>query len=125
MNTTNKYFLIFIALLSSCIVQEQKLTAAVSKNKVTVREVFQLTFSVNANGKKFTPPSFSDFSIYSGPKQSTSTQIINGNMSDQSITFSYYLSAKKEGTFVIGAASINVGGHTLQSNSVTIEVEKE
>ena len=104
-------------------VHAQKLTASVSKNKVTAGEVFQLDFSVNASGKNFVPPSFNDFTIYSGPNQSTSMQIINGNMS-QSITLSYYLAAKKEGTFSISSASIQVGNSTIQSNTLSIEVTK-
>lgn len=101
----------------------QKFTASVNKNKVAVGEVFQLDFSINASGKNFTPPSFNDFTLYSGPNQSTTMQIINGSMS-QSITLSYYLAAKKEGTFIIGSASITVGNNTLQSNAITIEVVK-
>ncbi|MDO8627760.1 MAG: BatD family protein, partial [Candidatus Diapherotrites archaeon] len=101
----------------------QKFTASVNKNKVAAGEVFQLDFTINASGKSFSPPSFSDFTIYSGPNQSTSMQIINGSMS-QSITLSYYLAAKKEGTFTIGSASITVGNNTLQSNAVTIEAVK-
>lgn len=109
--------------LVSCVLNAQKFTAAVNKNKVGVGEVFQLDFSLNASGKNFTAPSFADFNVYSGPNQSTSMQIVNGSMS-QSITLSYYLAAKKEGTFTIPAASIMVGSATLQSNPVTIEVGK-
>lgn len=101
----------------------QKLTAAVSKSRVAVGEVFQLDFTINASGRGFSPPSLSDFNIYSGPNQSTSVQIVNGSMS-QTLTFSYYLAAKKEGTFIIGAASVSVGGHVIQSNPVNIEVVK-
>lgn len=123
MKKIKKYFLLLIALLASGFVNAQKFTAAASKTKVAVGEVFQLDFSVNATGKNFVPPSLSDFTVYSGPNQSTSMQIINGNMS-QSITLSYYLAAKKEGTYTIGPASIMAGSNTLQSNSITIEAVK-
>lgn len=119
-----KTYLLFSALLlTGCILHAQKFTASVSKNRVAAGEVFQLDFSINASAKGFTPPSFSDFSVYSGPNQSTSMQIVNGNMS-QSITLSYYLAAKREGTFTIGPASISVGGTAIQSNPVNIEVVK-
>ena len=101
----------------------QKFTASVNKNKVTAGEVFELDFTINGNGRNFTPPSMNDFTIYSGPNQSSSVQIVNGNMS-QSITLSYYIAAKKEGTFTISAASIIVGNSTLQSNPISIEVGK-
>ncbi len=123
MNSRKKYLLLFVTLLTSCYLHAQKFTAAVSKNRVTAGEVFQLDFTINASGKNFTPPSFNDFNVYSGPNQSSSVQIVNGSMS-QSITLSYYLAAKKEGTFTIGAASIVVGNTTLQSNPISIEVGK-
>jgi hypothetical protein len=123
MKDLKKYLFIFAALLASCILHAQKFTASVNKNKVAVAEVFQLDFTINASAKNFTPPSFADFTVYSGPNQSTSMQIVNGNMS-QSITLSYYLAAKKEGTFTIGSASIAVGNSTLQSNAINIEAVK-
>ncbi|MEK6616210.1 MAG: BatD family protein, partial [Bacteroidota bacterium] len=122
-NILKIFFFSFLTLGTGCILFAQKFTASVNKNKIAVGEVFQLDFSINASGKSFSPPSFSDFTIYSGPNQSTSMQIINGSMS-QSITLSYYLAAKKEGTFTIGSASITVGNNTLQSNAITIEVVK-
>ena len=123
MKNSKKYFLLLITLLVSCFSFAQKFTASAGKTKVAVGEVFQVDFSLNTNGKNFVPPSLSDFTVYSGPNQSTSMSIVNGSMS-QSITLSYYLAAKKEGTFTIGAASINVGGNTIQSNTLTIEVSK-
>ncbi|MGB3947355.1 MAG: BatD family protein [Bacteroidia bacterium] len=101
----------------------QKLTAQASKTKVAVGETFQISFSINTNGSGFKAPSLNDFDIYSGPNQSTSMSFINGSMS-QSITYSYVIAAKKEGKFTIGSASMNAGGTTVQSNSLTIEVVK-
>src|ERR1035437_6444295 len=118
MKNIKKYYFLLFALAASCVVHAQKFTAGVNKNRVAVGEVFQLDFSINANGKNFTPPSFNDFTVYSGPNQSSSMQIVNGNIS-QSITLSYYIAAKKEGTFTIGSASIIVGNNTLQSNTIS------
>src|SRR5687768_2805876 len=114
---------LFLLVGMTNILLAQKFSASVNKNKVAVGEVFQLDFSINTNGKDFTPPSLSDFNIHSGPNQSTSMQIINGSIS-QSISLSYYLSAKREGTFTIGAASIGTGNNTLRSNPITITVTK-
>lgn len=113
----------FLILGTGNILLAQKFSASVNKNKVGVGEVFQLDFSINTNGKDFTPPSLHDFNVHSGPNQSTSMQIINGAVS-QSISLSYYLSAKKEGTFTIGSASIETGSNTLRSNPITITVTK-
>ena len=118
-----RILIILIFFLGGCHLFAQKFTAAASKTRVAVAEVFQLDFSVNATAKNFVPPSLNDFTVYSGPNQSTSMQIINGNMS-QSITLSYYLAAKKEGTFTIAAATITAGSNTLQSNPITIEAVK-
>lgn len=101
----------------------QKLTASVNKTRVTVGEHFQISFSLNASGGNFTPPSFSDFDVYSGPNQSSSMQYINGNMS-QSITLSYIIAAKKEGKLTIGSASIVTDGKRLESNPIAIEAFK-
>jgi len=103
----------------SCL-RAQTLTARVQSTTVTVGQDFQLDYSLNANGSNFTPPSFTGFDV-SGPSQSTSVNIVNGSFS-QSITYSYYLVPKSEGTFVIGPASINCGGKTISSNSLTLKV---
>lgn len=100
----------------------QKFTAQTSKNKVSVGEVFQIAFTINTSASNFKAPSLSDFDVYSGPNQSTSMQIVNGSMS-QSISLSYMLSAKKEGKFTIGAASIVVNGNKLESNVIPIVVK--
>jgi len=101
----------------------QKLTATVSKNKVAVGEQFEITFSLNGNGSNFKAPQLNDFNVYFGPSQSSSVQIINGNMS-QTIGFSYVVAAKKEGKFTIQPATIIANGNKIESNTVTIEVVK-
>lgn len=123
----NKWLRITIAILCILISTKnsyaQKFTASVNKNKVEPGELFKIDYTINAMGKNFSPPSFSDFNVHSGPNQSTSMTIVNGNVS-QSLTFTYYLSAKKEGKFTIEPATIQVDGNSFQSNSITIEVVK-
>jgi len=103
--------------------QEPTLTSSVSKNPVANGEQFQLTFTVNANGNNFQAPNLGDFHILSGPNQSSSMQFINGAMS-QTISLSYYLQAKSEGTFTIGAASIICAGKKITSPPLTLKVVK-
>ena len=100
----------------------QKFTAQTSRNQLAVGELFQISFTLNASGSNFKAPNLSDFDVYSGPNQSTSMQIINGNMS-QSISLSYMLSPKREGRFTIAPASIVVNGNKIESNSIAIEVK--
>ena len=89
-------------------------------------EQFRLTFTVNTtNVKDFRAPSIADFEVLMGPSRSqqTSTQIINGNVSSSSsLTYTYVLSAQKEGTFTIPGAVIKVDGEEYQSNAVTVKV---
>jgi hypothetical protein len=99
----------------------QSLTASVNRNTVGVDEQFQATFTLNGSASSFTPPNFSDFTVLSGPNQSTSMQIINGAFS-QSVSYSYILQPKKTGTFKIGPAAINSGGKNIPSNIVTVNV---
>ena len=80
------------------------LTASVNRNTVAVGEQFQLTYSLNTSGQSFQGPDLKDFFVLGGPNQSTSMQFINGSVS-QSISFSYILQGKAEGTFKIGIAT--------------------
>lgn len=101
----------------------QKFSASASRTRVAVGEAFQISFTLNGSGSDFRAPALTDFNVYSGPNQSTSTSIFNGNVT-QSVSLSYVLSAKKEGKFTIGQASVNSGGTTLQSNALIIEAVK-
>lgn len=103
---------------------EINFVAQVNKNKVGIGEQFQITFTINASGNQFKAPSFEDFQFLGGPSQSTSMQIINGNMS-QSVSYTYYLAGKKTGNYTLMPAIINVNGKKLESNPVKIEVTKE
>ncbi|HVA98786.1 MAG TPA: BatD family protein, partial [Bacteroidia bacterium] len=118
-----KIIFILLFLFTSPILWAQKLTASASKTTVGVGEQFQISFSLNTNGSNFTPPSLSNFNVYSGPNESSSMQFINGTVS-QSISYSYILAARAEGKFTIGAASISVNGNQISSNPITITVVK-
>jgi hypothetical protein len=100
-------------------------TASVDKNRLAMGEQLEVTFTLSGSqgGENFTPPSFNDFLTLSGPNQSTNMQFINGVVS-QSVGYSYILQPRAEGKFVIGPASITVGGKQLRTAPVTIEVAK-
>ena len=101
--------------------QDAQFTAAVSNNPVVQGEPFRVQFSVNTDASNFRPPSFSGFEVLSGPSQSSSTQIINGQFS-RSLSFTYVLRAKSVGTSTIQPASIQVDGKRLRSNSIDLRV---
>lgn len=105
----------------------QSLTASLSSTKVGLNDQFQLTFTFEGKEinsvRNFSPPSLSNFYVLSGPNQSTSVQIINGNVSG-SLSYSYYLRPKKTGKFTIGVASVSYQGDTYRSNPLKLEVLK-
>lgn len=118
--------LLSIALTGFVSGQEVEFRASASP-EVAVGDQFRLIYSVNAQANGFKAPPIKDFSILTGPNQSSSSsmQIINGQV-NRSVEYSYtfLLQANREGTFTIGPASVNVDGKVMQSNPVTIKVVK-
>ena len=93
--------------------------------QVAVGQAFTFTFSLNQRAQQITYCQFPGFDALSGPSQSSSTSIsnINGQMTQSSsFSYSYTLSAQKEGTFTIPAAVFVVDGNQVKSNSVQIKV---
>jgi hypothetical protein len=126
----SKYFLLFTFIFYLGLINQsftQQFVASVKEIDATVNEPFQVSFTFSGpninNLSNFSPPTFENFMILSGPNQSTSIQIINGAQS-ASITYSFVLQAKSVGTFTIGSASISQSGKTYKSNSLVIPVQK-
>jgi hypothetical protein len=103
--------------------QTPAFTAQVSKNKVAIGEVFTVAFTLNGTGSNLTYPNFKGFEIYSGPNQSQSISMVNGNVS-QSTTLSFYILAKVEGRYTIGSASVLSGNQKLETKPIVIDVVK-
>lgn len=112
-------FLLFVS--SWAIAQTPSFIAQVSKNRVTVGEVFQVAFTLNGSGNNLVYPNFRDFDIYSGPNQSQSMSMVNGNIS-QSTTISLFIAAKKIGKYTIGSATVMAGNQKLETKPIVIEV---
>ena len=125
MNKIISYIFIFILVLPGALLAQDVNFRASAKNVVRTGERFQLTYSINTEGKSFRGPDINDFSVLGGPStsQSSSVQIINGNVSRTvEYTFTYVLQATKEGIFDIAPASITVDGKSYESNVVKIQV---
>ncbi|MGB5529416.1 MAG: BatD family protein, partial [Ignavibacteriaceae bacterium] len=105
----------------------QEFTASVNETTVADNERFQVSFTFSGssinNLTKFSPPSFENFMVLSGPNQSTSIQIINGAQS-ASLTYSFVIQPKSVGMYSIGSASIEQDGTTYQSKPIKISVVK-
>ena len=120
-----RLFLIIGVLVSTLTFAQDPALKVSSPRQVTVGQKFQVVFESNAEGKNFTAPSFEDFNVVGGPFQSSSSsfQMVNGSMSHSvTITYTYALSAYKEGTFHIGPASLTVKGNKITSQPFDITV---
>ena len=90
-------------------------------------EQFRLSYTVNTDDAKgFRAGEIPDaFDVLMGPStsQQSSFQMVNGHTSSSSsITYTYILSAKKNGTFTIPAAHVTAGGKSITSNELHIKV---
>lgn len=96
--------------------------------QVAVGEQFRLVYTVNSHdvsGFRIGQIPSDAFEVLMGPSTSTqsSFSMVNGKTSQSSsVSYTYILSALKNGTFTIPAASANVGGKHVSSQSVKIQV---
>ncbi len=117
----------FILLLSATNIFSQEFNASVEKSTVAQNERFQIYFTFQ-NGdlnqlSDFRAPTFKGLKIISGPNESRSMQIINGQVSG-SLTYSFVAVAPNLGKVNIGSASIKIGGRKLTSKPISINVIK-
>jgi hypothetical protein len=96
---------------------------------VVANQQFQVKYILTTqgeNGKDIRMPEVNGLDVLFGPTlsgQSSSTQVLNGNVSTQlNLTYIYVLMAKQEGTYTIPPATIKVGNSEYKSNEVTIKV---
>jgi hypothetical protein len=117
------YILFIISLLSlSVLSQEAELSVSVSKNKLGLNQRLRIEFSINKQGADdFTPPKFDDFRVVQGPSQSVSQSWINGKVSF-SQSYSYIITPQRKGELIIGPASIDLNGRTINSKLIKIIV---
>jgi hypothetical protein len=119
-----KYHIItFLLLCTNLLSAQVKFTASAGRTQVGTGETFEVSFSLNGNGSRFTPPDLSDFQVVSGPNVSSSYSSVNGHTS-VSNTYSFYLTTIKEGTYTIGPAAITVDDRRLTTSPITIKVVK-
>ena len=111
------YFLFFLLVTGASAEQTRFVMSA--PNAVEMGKQFRLTFTLNERGSNLElPPGLTNnFDVLMGPStgQSTRMQTINGQTTTE-VTFSYtyILRAKKEGTFEIRPASIEVDGNVFE-----------
>ena len=116
-----KLITVFLLLFSTTFFGQIKFEAVVSKNKLGLNENLRVDFKMNDDGDNFTPPNFNGFNIVGGPNQSVSNSWINGARTF-SKTYTYFLSPKERGRFMIGQASIEIDGDIYKTSTVEIQV---
>ncbi len=104
----------------------QTLTGS-APSHVAVGEQFRLSYTVNTQDvSDFRAGAIPDeLEVLIGPNRSmqSSYQMINGHTSStSSITYTYIVAATKNGTFTIPPAHVVVGGKTIASNAIKIQV---
>lgn len=98
---------------------------ASAPNAVVVGQQFQLSFTVNAEGRDLRVQEIPDFDVLFGPSQSKtySSSFVNGqSKSETTVTYTYVLLAKNEGTFNIPPATIKVNNSNYTSNALIVKV---
>jgi hypothetical protein len=103
-------------------------SATAGANRIGVKDQVQVQYTVKdaENLQTISPPASPDFVIVQGPFQSQSSQtsvVGNRMVTSQSISLTYVLQPRREGTFTIPpAVAKDAAGHTYQSNALTIQV---
>jgi hypothetical protein len=120
-------FLSISILFLSFNVYAQKFTATADRSLIGQFDRIQIYFTfdgVDINGvSNFRQSGFGGLKVLSGPNQSTSMQIANGNVSG-SMVFSYIIQPTGIGEFIISAASVDYKGKTYHTDPLKIKVEK-
>ncbi len=126
-----RFFLFFALLLLAgldAFANDIQFTAN-APNAVINGRRFNLVFSLkNAQPENLQIPDLSNFEVIMGPSvsQGTEMQIINGTVNrSESVSYTYVLQPKKEGTFTISPAKITANGKTVMTNALTIKVLPE
>ncbi|MEC9208883.1 MAG: BatD family protein [Bacteroidota bacterium] len=118
-------FILF--LFYSVFIHAQTLKVSADKNPAIVGEQIVMQYNINTKGKNFKSPNFNGLQVLSGPNPSTQSSytFVNGkSQSNSSTTYSFYLKARKEGTYNITPAKITVNGKTISSEPYTLNVVK-
>lgn len=110
-----------LLLYASAAMAQVQFEAKPSKTRLGINERLTVTFSMNADGDNFTPPSFEGFRIFSGPFQSVQQSWINGKVSFNK-SYSYVLTPTEKGQLTIRQASIEINGQIYKTTPFKVTV---
>ncbi len=113
-----KLFIVIISFVLSLAAfgqQAAKLTVEVSNDSVLLGNYIEVKFTIeNAAVKNFEAPNFDGFNVVSGPNQSSSMMISNGEVS-QTMAYSYYIEPVDVGSYFIQPAFVDTEKGALES----------
>ena len=123
------FAIIGIILFSAALFADEVSFVISAPKSVVVGRNFQVQYTVNSTkvGEPIVP--FADFKLLAGPYQRTYSRMMSSEVngvytthSENGITYTYTLLAEKEGTFTLPAATIEVEGKKISSNTAKIKV---
>ena len=123
--------ILFLLVIGACchgFAQNVVFTAVAGANKIGVKDQVQVQYTVRdaQNLQSISNPASPDFAIVGGPyqSQSSNTSIVGNKVTQsQSISLTYVIQPKHEGTFTIPpVVAKDAAGHSYQSNALTIQV---
>lgn len=103
--------------------QEIQFNATVDRNTIEAGEHVRLQITQINVRARFAMPDLGGLVILQGPFESSGMQDINGRVS-RFANLTWTLTATKPGSYTIGAATIQAGGKTYQTQPITIEVTR-
>lgn len=118
------FFTLFVAFFAVHLSAQSEVTfsVAVSTDSVLMDNYFEITFTLqNEAAEDFTPPSFENFEVLSGPNVSSRTSIINGNKT-QSASYSYYLKPLEIGSYFVDPAHIQLKNIAISSSPIEVTI---
>jgi hypothetical protein len=122
----NLIFLFILSLTTGVTIKAADVVfKASAPTAVVAGQQFQLVYTLNAEGKELRIQEMPDFDVLFGPSSSVAHNIryVNGQSSSETtVSYTYILMSKKEGTFTIPPATIKVNNSNYTSNSLTINV---
>lgn len=118
--------ILFLLAVAACSYAGDTKFSASAPGQVVAGQQFRIVYTLsNGDGKNLQTPDFPGMNLLYGPAKSQSSQfsIVNGKTTSTSEeSYTYTLTASKEGTYTISPATITSDGRQYTSNSVTIKV---
>ncbi len=119
-----KKIITILAILAPLSIWGQKnaaFTVSLSSDTVGLNGALEVTYTLeNVPNKQFTPPKFDGFDVQ-GPSTSMMTHMVNGTVT-QSASYTYYLSPRSIGSFVVPSVGLDTEGGVLKTEEKKIVV---